>query len=558
MSDEKKQLDSPPVESVDPNDHEREQQQDQDLPEVRGQVPRKVWLVQGLYFLERAAFYGLSQPLQNYLQLSKDDPHRPGALGLGQSRAVMIVYIWFIYSYLTPLAGGLIADCWLGRRKTIQVGFFIYVLGLAIVTATAFTERLHGVGGLPGFIVGMFLVGAGTGTVKPNITVFLIDQFPDTGEEPKTVTLKDGKLAKVSRELTIRFIWNVNYWMINVGGLCGIITTNIERYAHVAGFGFAFMVCLILVMASTLIFNITYKKFEIIPPSGNAVADTIAALRRRRLQKKASRDTTPAAAQETKAVSAGSSDASSQSAAEDGTITTQAAKDLSVLRDAKTALRACLVFLPFPALMLSINLMDSTLIAQAGTMQTNGLPNDIMYNLNPISVMVFLPLFQSWIYPSLSKRKVNFSPEHRIGVGMFCATLAIAYTTGIQHLVYSTGPCFSHPLACLAGKNVPNDVSVGYQTPTYVFLAWGEILAIVSGTELAYSRAPASMKSIVQALFHFFSAMGSVFGVAVSFACHDPNMVIVYGAITAFLLLCTVGFEASYFVRRKKTGSGTV
>lgn len=85
----------------------------------------------------------------------------------------MIVYIWFIYSYLTPLAGGLIADCWLGRRKTIQVGFFIYVLGLAIVTATAFTQRLHDVGGLPGFIVGMFLVGAGTGTVKPNITVFL-------------------------------------------------------------------------------------------------------------------------------------------------------------------------------------------------------------------------------------------------------------------------------------------------------------------------------------------------------------------------------------------------
>ena len=47
------------------------------------------------------------------------------------------------------------------------------MLGLSIVTATAFTQRIYGVGGLPGFIVGMFLVGAGTGTVKPNITVFL-------------------------------------------------------------------------------------------------------------------------------------------------------------------------------------------------------------------------------------------------------------------------------------------------------------------------------------------------------------------------------------------------
>jgi POT family proton-dependent oligopeptide transporter len=121
--------------------------------------------------------------------------------------------------------------------------------------------------------------------------------------------------------------------------------------------------------------------------------------------------------------------------------------------------------------MLSINLMDSTLIAQAGTMQTHGLPNDIMCNLNPISVMVFLPFFQSWIYPTLAKKKINFSPEHRIGVGLSCATLAIAYTTGIQHLIYKTDSCFSHPLKCLSGKNMPNDVYVGLQTPTYVFLA---------------------------------------------------------------------------------------
>ncbi|OTA52015.1 oligopeptide transporter [Hypoxylon sp. EC38] len=520
---EKKEPDTPPAESVNSSEEE--------LPAVRGQVPYKVWLVQGLYFLERAAFYGLSQPLQNYLQLSPDDPIRPGALGLGQARAVLVVYIWFIYSYSTPLVGGLLADCWLGRRKTIQVGFLIYVLGVSLVTATAFTQRIYGTGGLPGFIIGMFLVGAGTGTVKPNITVFLIDQFPE--EEPKVVTLKNGKSATVSRELTIRFIWNVNYWMINVGGLCGIITTNVERYAY-AGFGFAFLVCLCLITASAVIFQVGYIKFETAPPSGNAIANLFAALRRRRSPAHPGPDQTEVAIQ--------------SSAEEDGFTTPS--KDEAIITDAKTALRACLVFLPFPALMLSINLMDSTLIAQAGTMQTHGLPNDIMYNLNPISVMVFLPFFQSWIYPVLAKKKINFSPEHRIGVGLFCATLAIGYTTGIQHLIYITGPCFSHPLKCLAG-NVPNDVSIGLQTPTYVFLAWAEILAIVSGTELAYSRAPASMKSIVQALFNFFSALGSVIGVGVSFAAYDPNMVIVYGSITALLFFVTFGFEFSYFVRGK-------
>ncbi|KAI0136241.1 oligopeptide transporter [Xylariales sp. AK1849] len=519
--------DSPPAVSVD--------SREPDLPAVRGQVPRKVWLVQGLYFLERAAYYGLSQLLQNYLQLSPDDPIRPGALGLGEARAVMVIYIWYIYSYATPLAGGLLADCWLGRRKTIQIGFIIYILGLSIITATAFTQRIYGTGGLPGFIVGMFLIGGGTGTVKPNITVFLIDQVPV--EESKVVTLKNGKSAKVSRELTIRFIFSVNYWMINLGGLCGIITTNVERYAY-AGFGFAFLVCLCLLATSGAIFLAGYTKFESLPPSGNAIANLSGALRRRRNRAHPELDQTEVAAP--------------SSAQEDGPAT--ASTDAVIIAEAKSALRACLVFLPFPALMLSINLMGTTLIAQAGTMQTHGLPNDFMYNLNPISVIFFLPLFQSWIYPTLAKKKINFSPEHRIGVGLFCAALAIAYSTGIQHLIYMTGPCFSHPLKCLPG-NVPNDISVGLQTPTYVFLGWAEILAIVSGTELAYSRAPASMKSIVQALFAFFSALGSLVGVGVSFAAYDPDMVIVYGSITGLLLFVTFSFEFAYLVRGRGKAS---
>lgn len=522
---EKKETDpdSPPTESVDSTEPE--------LPAVRGTIPRKVWLVQGLYFLERAAYYGLSQLLQNYLQLSPDDPVRPGALGLGESRAVMVIYIWYIYSYATPLVGGLVSDCWLGRRKTIRLGFLSYVLGLSIITATAFTQRIKNTGGLPGFIIGLFLVGGGTGLAKPNITVFLIDQVPV--EEPKVVTLKDGKSALTSRELTIRYIFNVNYWMINLGGLCGIITTNVERYAY-AGFAFAFLICLCLIITSGAIFLAGYTKFETQPPAENAIAALIGALRRRRSAAHSDPSQTEVAV---------------PSPAEEGGPTTTRT-DADIIAEAKSALRACLVFLPFPALMLSINLMGTTLIAQAGTMQTHGLPNDIMYNLNPISVIFFLPFFQSWIYPTLAKKKINFSPEHRIGVGLFCAALAIAYSTGIQHLIYITGPCFSHPLKCLPG-NIPNDVSVGLQTPTYVFLGWAEILAIVSGTELAYSRASTSMKSIVQALFAFFSALGSLVGVGVSFAAYDPNMVIVYGSITGLLFFTTFAFESAYLIKRR-------
>ncbi|KAI1801104.1 oligopeptide transporter [Daldinia bambusicola] len=518
-----KETDSPQVASVDPSEDE--------LPAVRGPVSYKVWLVQILYLMERAAFYGLSQPLQNYLQLSRDDPIRPGGLGLGQARAVLVLYVWFAYSYSTPLIGGLLSDCWLGRRKTIQIGFIIYALGLAIITATAFTERIYGAGGLPGFVVGMFLVGAGTGTVKPNITVFLIDQLPE--EEPKVVKLKDGSSAVTSRELTIRLIYNVNYWCINVGALFGIVTTSVELHT---GFGFAFLVPLGLIIASATGFQVAYLKFETAPSTGNAIANVFNALRRRREAAKRNADQTTEVATQ------------SSGQQEDGTPTPE--QDSVIIADAKRAIRACLVFLPFPALFLSINLMDTTLIAQAGSMQTHGLPNDILFSLNPISVLVFLPFFQNWIYPALAKRKIDFSPKHRVGAGLFCAALAIGYAAGIQHLIYVTGPCFDRPLKCLGG-GIPNEVSVGAQTPTYAFLGWAEILAIVSGTELAYSRAPASMKSIVQALFNIFSALGSVLGIAVSFAAYDPNMVIVYGAITGMLLLASFGLEAAMFIRGK-------
>ncbi|KAF1914535.1 proton-dependent oligopeptide transporter family [Ampelomyces quisqualis] len=411
----------------------------------------------------------------------------------------------------------------------------VYALGLAVLTGTAFSQQIHGTGGLPGFIIGALLIGAGVGAVRPNMTVFIIDQCPE--EEPQILKLKNGSSVVTSRELTIQYIYNVNYWVINVGGLAGIVTTLTEKHA---GFGYAFLISLCLMLVAAALFQAGYFHFNTgfdeflvtAPPAGNVLTSVLRALRRRRdpnYQKsiQSGLEAQPAAQQ-------------------DGAAT--ASEDDILLSETKAALKACLLFLPFPALMLCIDIMDSGLVAEAGSMQTHGLPNDIMYNLNPIAVMILMPLFQGWLYPFLAKRKINFTPQHRIGVGLACAALAIGYTAGIQKLIYISGPCFARPLKCLSG-DIPNDVSVGIQTPTYVFLALGKILAIVAGTELAYTRAPANMKSIVQAVFLLFSALGAVIGVGASFAAEDPNMVIVYGSIAGFLALVTVAFE--FAVMRK-------
>lgn len=55
---EKKEIEIPPAKPTDSNDT--------NLPSVRSHVPYRVWLVQGLIFLERAACYGASQPFRMF------------------------------------------------------------------------------------------------------------------------------------------------------------------------------------------------------------------------------------------------------------------------------------------------------------------------------------------------------------------------------------------------------------------------------------------------------------------------------------------------------------
>jgi POT family proton-dependent oligopeptide transporter len=42
-----------------------------------------------------------------------------------------------------------------------------------------------------------------------------------------------------------------------------------------------------------------------------------------------------------------------------------------------------------------------------------------------------------------------------------------------------------------------------------------------------------------------------LFGIGVSFAAYDPNMVIIYGSITGLLLFISFAFEFAYLIRGK-------
>lgn len=51
---------------------------------------------------------------------------------------------------------------------------------------------------------------------------------------------------------------------------------------------------------------------------------------------------------------------------------------------------------------------------QAGTMTLNGVPNDVVNNLDPFALILFIPICDSFLYPGLRKMGVRFTAIRKV------------------------------------------------------------------------------------------------------------------------------------------------
>jgi proton-dependent oligopeptide transporter, POT family len=95
-------------------------------------------------------------------------------------------------------------------------------------------------------------------------------------------------------------------------------------------------------------------------------------------------------------------------------------------------------------------------------METYGIPNDILPEINAITVMICLPIIQKIVYPALRKAQIPFRPVSCITLRFCFEAMAMGYAAIVQYLVYNSGPCYDAPLACRASKDgtIPNRVRV--------------------------------------------------------------------------------------------------
>lgn len=146
--------------------------------------------------------------------------------------------------------------------------------------------------------------------------------------------------------------------------------------------------------------------------------------------------------------------------------------------EVRRGFKACYVFVWLPIFWLPYGQMTSNLTSQAATMKLNGVPNDVIQNLNPFTLLISIPIFDKVVYPWLARVGINFTPLKKIQAGFVCAMLSMIVAAVVQHFIYVKSPCGKYADGCEQG---PPDLIVWVQTPAYILIAFSEVFASITG-----------------------------------------------------------------------------
>ncbi|CAO3694701.1 unnamed protein product [Umbelopsis ramanniana] len=496
------------------------------LREVADVLPLSAYLVILIEFCERFTFYGLSGPFQNYIQAPDPGSYpadQPGALGKGQQTATALNTFFQFWGYISPIIGAVIADQYLGKYRTIVVFACIYFCGLLILTLTSIPPSIESGGAFPGFIVAIIVIGFGTGGIKSNVSPLVGEQYQS--RSPYIKVLKSGERVIVTPQATYQRIFNMFYWGINIGSLSAIATTELEKNV---GFWAAYLLPTLMFIPGILVVVAGRKLYVQAPPRGSIFVEAGKLIVYSTKVKGGMKACKPSELRIT----------------HPELINSVTWDDIFVDEMIRT-LKACKVFCWFPIYWLCYNQMTSNLVSMAATMQTGSVPNDILQNIDPIVLIFLIPIMDRLVYPGLRRLGISPRPIMRITIGFFFASVAMAYTAGIQSMVYNSPPYYNYP----SEGDGPNDITVAYQIPSYVFIAVSEVFASITGYEYAYKKAPESMKSLVMALFLLANCFSAILNFALVSVAVDPKIVWLFTGISAAMGVATPLFYLCHHKR---------
>jgi len=166
-------------------------------------------------------------------------------------------------------------------------------------------------------------------------------------------------------------------------------------------------------------------------------------------------------------------------------------------QDAEQILHLMPLMLFFPVFWMLYDQQGSVWFLQATRLNRHGLEPEQTGFLNPLEIMLFIPLFDQILYPWLEAKGFNIQPLKRMEYGMFLGAIAFFASALLEYSIQ---------------QRPPNSISLAWQIPQITILTVAEILLNVTGLEFAYSQAPDSLQALILAVYLFMTGIGDGFG----------------------------------------------
>jgi POT family proton-dependent oligopeptide transporter len=412
-------------------------------------MPPGVPYIVGNEAAERFSYYGMNGILVFFM--THYLVNATGTLDLMTGPQADAWYHTFVFwVYFLPILGAFLGDAILGKYRTILFLSIVYCFG-HLALAISHTRM--------GLVVGLGLIALGAGGIKPCVSANVGDQFGASNQHllPRVFSWFYFSINFGSAVSTLLIPWLLDPFKATPEQEAKWPAWLVHFLERIHGPDIAFGTPGILMLVATIIFWLGRKKFVHLPPAGLV----------------------------------------------------RYISEIFTGENLK-ALANLLILVPFVAVFWSLWQQNfSSWVLQSEHMDRHlfGIdwkPTQIQ-TVNPLFILIALPLFSYWIYPAIDK-VFRLTPLRKIGIGLFITAIAFAIVAWIQVRID-------------AGQT-PHII---WQVIAFAALTAAEVMVSVTHLEFAYTQAPKKLKSLVMCTYLGAVALGNLFTARVNFFIQNPD-----------------------------------